>query len=37
VLIAQGYDVTYRETATAHESVHWRATLADALMTLLKP
>lgn len=37
VLIAKGYDVTYRETATAHESVHWRAMLADALMTLLKP
>ena len=37
VLIAKGYDVTYRETAGAHESVHWRATLADALMTLLKP
>jgi len=37
VLIAKGYDVTYRETATAHESVHWRATLADALMTLLEP
>lgn len=37
VLVAKGYDVTYRETATAHESVHWRATLADALMTLLKP
>lgn len=35
VLAAKGYDVTYRETATAHESVHWRATLADALMTLL--
>ena len=37
VLIAKGYEVTYRETATAHEPVHWRATLADALMTLLKP
>ncbi len=37
VLVARGYDVTYRETATAHESVHWRSTLADALMTLLKP
>ena len=37
VLIAKGYDVTYRETAGAHEWVHWRATLADGLMTLLKP
>jgi enterochelin esterase family protein len=37
VLIAKGYDVTYRETATAHENVHWRATLADALIALLKP
>jgi enterochelin esterase family protein len=37
VLIAKGYDVTYRETATAHENVHWRATLADALITLLGP
>jgi hypothetical protein len=37
VLMAKGYDVFYRETATAHESVHWRATLADALMKLLNP
>jgi enterochelin esterase family protein len=37
VLIAKGYDVTYRETPGAHESVHWRATLADALMSLLNP
>ncbi|HEX8028827.1 MAG TPA: alpha/beta hydrolase-fold protein [Vicinamibacterales bacterium] len=35
VLTAKGYDVIYRETATAHESVHWRATLADALMAFL--
>ena len=35
VLVAKGYDVTYVETATAHEPLHWRATLADALMTLL--
>jgi enterochelin esterase family protein len=34
VLIAKGYQVIYRETPGAHESVHWRATLADALMTL---
>ena len=31
VLVAKGYDVTYVETATAHEPLHWRATLADAL------
>ena len=37
VLIAKGYDVTYRESATAHEAVHWRATLAEALLALLKP
>ena len=37
VLIAKGYDVTFRETGGAHESLHWRATLADGLMTLLKP
>lgn len=37
VLISKGYEVTYRETGGAHDSVHWRATLADALMTLLKP
>lgn len=35
VLVAKGYDVTYVETATAHEPFHWRATLAGALMTLL--
>jgi len=37
VLVAKGYDVVYRETGTAHEHVHWRATLADGLMTLFKP
>lgn len=37
VLLAKGYDVTYRETPGGHESLHWRSTLADALMTLLKP
>jgi len=34
VLIAKGYEVIYRETPGAHESVHWRATLAEALVTL---
>jgi enterochelin esterase family protein len=37
VLVAKGYDVTYRETGTGHENVHWRATLADGLIELLKP
>ena len=36
VLVAKGYDVTYRESATAHEALHWRSTLADALLALLK-
>ncbi len=37
VLVAKGYDVTFRETGTAHEDVHWRATLGDGLIALLKP
>ena len=36
VLRAKGYDVTYREVGGGHEWVHWRAMLADGLMTLLK-
>jgi hypothetical protein len=35
VLIAKGYDVTYRETGGAHNNLHFRAMLADALLTLL--
>lgn len=35
VLRAKGYDVTYREVGGAHEFVHWRAMLADGLLTLL--
>jgi enterochelin esterase family protein len=35
VLRAKGYDVTYREVGGAHEQLHWRAMLADGLMTLL--
>jgi enterochelin esterase family protein len=35
VLIAKGYDVTYRETGGAHNNLHFRATFADALLTLL--
>jgi enterochelin esterase-like enzyme len=36
VLRAKGYDVTYREVGGGHEHIHWRAMLADGLMTLLK-
>ena len=36
VLLAKGYDVTYREVGASHDMVHWRAMLADGLMTLLK-
>jgi enterochelin esterase-like enzyme len=36
VLLAKGYDVTYREVGGGHDFVHWRAMLADGLMTLLK-
>ena len=36
VLLAKGYDVTYREVGATHNFVHWRAMLADGLMTLLK-
>ena len=35
VLRAKGYDVTYREVGGAHEFIHWRAMLADGLLTLL--
>ena len=37
VLQAKGYDVMYHETGSAHEFVHWRATLAEGLMALLGP
>jgi enterochelin esterase-like enzyme len=35
VLLAKGYDVTYRETGGDHSPLHWRATLAEGLMALL--
>lgn len=35
VLRAKGYEVTYREVGGGHDYVHWRAMLADGLMTLL--
>lgn len=37
LLRSKGYDVLYRETAGAHEGVHFRATLADGLVALLRP
>ena len=37
VLQAKGYEVIYRETGGAHEFVHFSATLAEALMALLRP
>ena len=37
ILLAKGYDVTYRETGGDHSYMHWRATLPEALMTLLPP
>ena len=36
VLLAKGYDVTYQEIGGAHEAIHFRATMADGLMALLK-
>ena len=36
VLLAKGYDVTYREVGGGHDFVHWRSMLADGLLTLLK-
>lgn len=35
VLKAKGYDVIYRETGGGHSTLHWRATLPEALMALL--
>jgi enterochelin esterase family protein len=37
VLLAKGYEVTYRETGAAHNNLHFRSTLPDALMVLLAP
>ncbi|MEO7272910.1 MAG: alpha/beta hydrolase-fold protein, partial [Vicinamibacterales bacterium] len=36
VLRAKGYDVTYREVGGGHNWLHWRAMLADGLITLFK-
>jgi len=35
VLRAKGYEVIYREVGGDHDTVHWRAMLADGLMALL--
>jgi enterochelin esterase family protein len=35
VLIARGFDITYREFAGGHDSVWWRSTLADGILALL--
>jgi enterochelin esterase family protein len=35
VLRAKGYEVIFRETGGDHSPMHWRATLAEALMALL--
>ena len=37
ILLAKGNDVTYRETGGDHSILHSRATLAEALRTLLAP
>jgi enterochelin esterase-like enzyme len=36
ILLAKGYDVTYRETGGDHSFHRWRATLAEGLMALLR-
>jgi len=37
VLRAKGYDVVYRDVGGAHDPLHFRATLAEALIALLSP
>jgi enterochelin esterase-like enzyme len=35
VLVARGYDVSYREFAGEHEVINWRGSIADGLLALL--
>ena len=35
VLLARGYKVTWQEFAGGHDTIHWRGSIADALMAVL--
>jgi enterochelin esterase-like enzyme len=35
VLLAKGYEVTYRQSASGHDYADWRGTLAEGLMALI--
>jgi enterochelin esterase family protein len=37
VLIAKGYDVTYREISGGHDPYNWETALPAALTSLLRP
>jgi enterochelin esterase-like enzyme len=36
-LVAKGYRVTYSEFAGGHQTLNWRGSIADGLMTLAPP